>query len=308
MKISNYTTLLLVFIFLALPCKSQQNKDKGYKGFYKSVNKYNALEPVRANVIQDPDVIIDTITVGQLDSVMNNMVGVTDIMQGGKSILHPVVTLELDPQSSASEALFGSVETLDRDPDIGKGMLDPKIKGIKFIKRTSAVPETAEETPAEPTEVSEHTTIIAMGTAPASRRPSIPVPNAPSITSSPAKTPFRELNEADWKLFRSMNVKLVDQTEQPYLKKYAIVLGSFRNLNNANYIKRTFNSLGEHSIVVKTDTNLYLALLGSFQTEAEAIQKLEEVYKYYVEGVSKTRRVSRFGVPLDDLWILNINK
>ena len=139
MKISVHTTLLLAFIFLALPCKSQKNQDKKYKSFYHSVNKAHGEMPVQTSRVADSDIIIEKITVAELDSVMKNLTGVTDIMQGGKSLLHPVVTLELDPYSSASQALFGCVEGLDRIPEVGKSTPEPKIQSFPMVKKTRII-------------------------------------------------------------------------------------------------------------------------------------------------------------------------
>lgn len=259
--------------------------------------------PVQTSRVADPDIIIEKITVAGLDSVMKNLTGVTDIMQGGKSLLHPVVTLELDPYSSASQALFGCVETLDRIPEVGKGSPEPKIQSFPMVKKTGMVAAVTPP-PAKKTTEPARATITPSGTT-------TPVRTAPKATTTAPKTEaatpsasFRAFDDSDWKLFRSVDVKLVDQADNGYMKKYAIVLGTFKSLNNAEFIKRTFNGLGERSTVVKSNQGIYYALLGSYDSETDAIQKLEEVTKKYTEGVSKTRRISRFGIPLDDLWIL----
>lgn len=308
MKISVHTTLLLAFIFLALPCKSQKNQDKKYKSFYRSVNKAHGEMPVQTSRVVDPDIIIEKITVAELDSVMKNLAGVTDIMQGGKSLLHPVVTLELDPHSSASQALFGCVETLDRVPEVGKGSPEPKIQSFPMVKKTRMVASVTPPPAKKATEPA-RATITPSGTttAPVAAASKAATTAPKTETATPASKPstsFRAFNDSDWKLFRSVDVKLVDEADNGYMKKYAIVLGTFKSLNNAEFIKRTFNGLGERSTVAKSNQGIYYALLGSYDSETDAIQKLEEVTKKYTEGVSKTRRISRFGIPLDDLWIL----
>jgi len=307
MKISVHTTLLLAFIFLALPCKSQKNQDKKYKSFYHSVNKAHGAMPVQTSRVADPDIIIEKITAAELDSVIKNQIGVTDIMQGGKSLLHPVVTLELDPYSSASQALFGCVETPDRIPQVGKGVPEPKIQSFPMVKKTR-ITASATTTSAKKAAEPERTTKVPSGTptpAVAAPRVARTVPNAEIATpASKPSTSFRVFNDSDWKLFRSVDVQLVDQADNGFMKKYAIVLGSFKSLNNAEFIKRTFNGVGERSTVVRSNQGIYYTLLGSYDSERDAIQKLEEVTRKYTEGVSKTRRISRFGIPLDDLWIL----
>ncbi|WP_379996933.1 SPOR domain-containing protein [Dysgonomonas termitidis] len=273
------------------------------------MNKTHGTMPVQTKKVADSDVIIEKITVAELDSVMKNLTGVTDIIQDGKSLLHPVITLELDPHSSASEALFGSVETQDRTPGVGKGTPEPKIQSFPMVKKTGIVAAVRPPSAKRAVE-SERATIIPSGT----RSPVTAASKADVTTSTsnpervaPVSKPsasFRTFNDSDWKLFRSMDVKLVDQADNGYMKKYAIVLGSFKSRNNADFIKRTFNGVGEYSTVVRNNLGVYYVLLGNYDTETEAIQGLEEVTKKYTEGVSKTRRISRFGIPLDDLWIL----
>lgn len=275
MKRSIYTTLLLAFIFLTLPCKAQSTKDREYKNFYKSVNKtYGKL--IISGQQNDPDIITDTITVGELDSVMKNLVGVTDVIRGGKSLLHPVVTLELDPFSSASNALFGCVETLNRQPEVGKGIPEPQLAGIVTVKRGGAVAET----PAPTTQA------------------------VPKTQPAPKPATDQKISNEDWKLFRSVPVTLVDESEKVFVKKYSVIIGTFRSMSNAEFVRRTFNGLGDRTIIVKNKVGLYYTIVGSFDNDVDALVQLENFTKKYAEGQSVARRISRYGVPLDDLWIL----
>ncbi|MBB4037226.1 hypothetical protein GGR21_003143 [Dysgonomonas hofstadii] len=305
MKISIYTTLLLAFIFIVMPCQSQTGKDKGYKSFYKSLNRHNGdIKLHDQKGIQAPDEIIDVITVAELDSVMKNMTAVTDIMQGGKSLLHPVITLELDRNSSASQALFGCDETLDRAPDYGKGTPEPKIPGIPMVKKTLASASTPAKTNVE---------VPALATSKPASNSTTPSPTAkpatkpadPAIASaaSPKPAATSQFNNT-WNLLRSVPVTLADEKDKALLKKYSVVVGTFKSQNNADFVKRTFNGLGERALVVKNGTGLFYTLLEGHDSNAGAIQQLEDFTKKYVEGQSKARRVSRYGISLDDLWIL----
>ena len=310
MKISIYTTLLLTFFLISQSGSAQTQKDKNYKRFYKSVNQdHGKITVYDQKKIQNPDEIIEVITVAELDSVMKNMAGVTDIIRGGKSILHPVITLELDPHSSAAQALFGCDEPLDRVPDVGKGVPEPKIPGIPMVKKVTVPapekPAIAEAKPATP--------------APAVTKPATPSTSQPMVKepviAKPATGP--ELKPAEkptsstpgfnnaWKLLRSVPVELMNESDRAQLRKYSIVVGTFRSLNNAEFVKRTFNGLGERGIIVKnSETGLYYTVVGGHDSNVEAIQKLEEFTKKYTEGQSRARRISRYGIPLDDLWIL----
>jgi len=302
MKISIYTTLLLALIFMAMPCKSQSNKDKAYKNFYKSLTRHNGDMKVHdQKKIQNPDEIIEVITVAELDSVMKNMTGVTDIMQGGKSILHPVITLELDRNSSASQALFGCDETLDRTPFYGKGTPEPKITGIPMVKKTSVA---AVHAPVKVNEAATTLTTSKQGSKPAEPTAMATTSDKPLSTDASSKAQTVASFNNTWNLLRTVPVTLVDEKDKTFFKKYSIVIGTFRSQNNADFVKRTFNGLGERAFVVKGDSGIFYTLLGGYDNNVEAIQKLEEFTKKYTEGQSKARRVSRYGIPLDDLWIL----
>jgi len=308
MKISNYTILIVIFALLSLPAYSQAGKDRKYKGFYKSLNKENSNARVVTSKTQDPDIIIETITIGQLDSVMKNMVGVRDIIQGGQSLLHPVVTLELDPYSTPSQALFGCEETLDRNPYVGKALPEPKKPGIptkKLMAQADTKPETVTPAvtakPTTPVVATTPVTGVAKPAANAVAKPAAKTTTSTPATSSPA---FRKFNDAEWKLLRHEKVTLVDETERAFLKKYAVVTGTFNTQNSAEFVKRTFNGLGEKTIVVKTNNGLYYTLLAGSDNDVAAIEKLEAFSKKYTEGQSRARRISRYGVPLDDLWVL----
>lgn len=278
MKTAIYATLLTAFTLIVQPSLSQ---DKKYRDFYKSINEtQNSAKVFNAEDIQSSDVIIETITASQLDSLKKNMGGVTDIVVKGKSILHPAVTSGSESTPKVSEQLLSVVETSQPNPiaGVGRVSLDPKVPGIATIRR-------------KPGETNTVASVVPNGV------------QQPEKNVEPQSSSYN-FTDGDWKLFKAANVSLIDQRDQGFLKKYSIVLGTFKSLNNADFIKRTFNSMGEHSIVVKNDQGSYYALLGRYDTEAQAVSALESVTKRYTEGISRTRRISRFGIPLDDMWIL----
>jgi len=302
MKIFIYTTLLLAFIFFSTSANAQTDKDKNYKKFYKSVNQnHGGVSVFNQKNIKDTDVIIETITAAELDSVMKNMTGVTDIIRGGKSLLHPVITLELDRTSSASQALFGCDEELDRTPDIGKGIPEPKIPGIATVKKNIASATKTSETVAPTTS----TTKTGVTTPASASKPKTETKPAPTTKPATTGSSFKQFSDADWKLLRSIPVVLENQSDKAFLKKYSVVVGTFRSLNNAEFVKRTFNGLGEKTFILKNkNEGLYYAVSGSFDDDAVAVRHLEDFTKKYTEGQSKARRISRYGIPLDDLWVL----
>ncbi|MDR1881545.1 MAG: SPOR domain-containing protein [Prevotella sp.] len=203
-----------------------------------------------------------------------------------------------------SAALPESVETENRIPDdVGKGIPEPKIRSFPMIKKTGAVTAVMPPVASGPAERSVRASSVTV----LSDRSAAVAPNRATPASVPnPPEPFRTVNGSNRELIRAMDVKLVDRSDMAYMKKYAIVLGAFSNFSNAEFVKRTFNGLGERTVVVKNSSGLYYSALGGYDTETEAIRKLEEITGKYMEGVSKTKRISRFGIPFDDLWILEL--
>ncbi|NDV78830.1 hypothetical protein [Dysgonomonas sp. 511] len=321
MKITYYTTLLAISLFIAIPSNAQITGGK-YRNLYKSMNKaHRNISVVKTNVA-DTDVILDTISVAELDSVMKNMVAVTDITKGGKSLLNPVVTLELDRESSASKALFGCDEYLERDPPVGKGIPEPTIPGIpkktnKIVYDHSSAAALigqgsfdkkdveAALAPIE-TKSTKKKTVAKKEPEPVKKELTKEQENKATLEARKA-TGSRFLNE-DWKLFRNTPVTFVNEKDRDLMKKYSIVIGSFNKQNNAEYAKRTFNGLGEQAVVVKNNQGIFYTILITSDNQTVATKKMEEFTSRYTANISKSRRIAKYGLPLDDLWILVYDK
>lgn len=300
MKILFYAALL-IFCSSTLPCRAQsQDNDRKYKKFYHSINKIQGNVSISHKQAAD-DVILDTITVAELDSIMKNMAGVTDILKGGKSLLKPVVILELDPNSSAAQALFGCIDTNKRESNVGKGVPDPYITGIPMVKKFS---DKGGKTDIAATKDTDKP-IVADNTIQSTKSSSTEA-GKNSTSSSSGFKPFSGGNE--WQLFRAVPVNFLDIRDKASLKRYSIVIGAFRSLNNANFAKRTFTGLGEKALVVSNDVGIYYTIIDSYNNESDAIKKLEEFTLKYTTNMSKTRRIAKYGLPLDDLWILIYNE
>lgn len=283
-----YTTLLITFV-LASQSGYSQNKD--YKKFYKSINgaRFSA-QMDKYGIAKDAGIDSENIKPEQLGSLINNMSGVLDISVAGKSVMKPIVGNGVTSVPSSFKGVFGCPATAVRTSMVGRAYLDPKISGMNIVKNTASnLRKTQAASAANISRTNDRM-------------------NSNEIYSSNSGSAASSVGGEDWKLLKYGDISLLNSSDQAFLKSYSIVLGTFRSLNNAEFIRRTFNSMGERSIVVRNTQGNYYALLGSFDTESEAIQALDNATKKYTEGVSRTRRVSRFGIPLDDMWILKINR
>jgi len=83
----------------------------------------------------------------------------------------------------------------------------------------------------------------------------------------------------------------VDKNESGLLKKYSVVVYSFKNKTNAMAAKEEMVKYGYNSIVIQNDAGMYRVIIAGYDEKALAIAKRNEV---------KTKYAPRF----NDIWIL----
>lgn len=245
---------------------------------------------------------LDAATVSELDSLLKYRIGVHRIQQGRRSILK----LELDPASKTSLKLLGCIEIGSRYPEQGRATPDPKIQGFPTVRQKLDGTRVSSAILADATPVASTTSTATDKPVSQPYSPSVTVYTAASSQSYNTSGSTLSSQIGEPKVFRNMrSLALMNNSDGAYFKKYSIVLGSFRSENNADFVRRTFNALGERVIIVKNNNDgLHLALLASYDSEAETIQKFDAFAKKYTEGMSRARRISKYGIPLDDMWIL----
>ena len=294
MKGSVYTALLLALAFLVIPEVVQSQTRRVYRSVN---NKVQQDEAKTSTASQSPNTT-------------------PSASQGERSVL------QVDTRSnpSVTNNLYR-----ERTETSGKAVPEPRVSGMPTVRRSVASTEPKTEAPVAPTQnvastPSQSATSVAQESAhQVTTAPATPVarpvgssgPATRQVTSSssssyqqPSYQASRGYDDSDWKLFRSVRVSLLSESDRAIFRKYSIVLGSFRSYNNADFVRRTFNGLGERVIVVKNDAGIYYALLASFDDQTASVQKLESFTRQYTTGNSKARRISKYGIPLDDLWIL----
>ena len=293
MKGSIYTALLLVLAFLVIPEVVQSQTRRVYRSVN---NKVQQDEAKTSTASQSPN-------------------ATSSASQGERSVL------QVDTRSnpSVTNNLYR-----ERTETSGKAVPEPRVSGMPTVRRSVVSTEPKTEAPAAPTQNVASTPlqpaasvaqepahqVATAPAAPVARPVGSSAPATRQVTSSsssyqqPSYQASRGYDDSDWKLFRSVRVSLLSESDRAIFRKYSIVLGSFRSYNNADFVRRTFNGLGERVIVVKNDAGIYYALLASFDDQTASVQKLESFTRQYATGNSKARRISKYGIPLDDLWIL----
>lgn len=317
MKILTCTTTLLFTLALLLFAGNiqSQNNNRAYRTVNNKRTDKQAIVSDNENiqlVSKQKEISLDAATISDLDSLLRNRIGIQRIQQGRRSILK----LELDQTSKTALNLLGCVELGNRYPDVGKANPDPKIDGLPTVRKRIDGTIISYAAAVKPSPVRDNATA---SVTPATSETVNPTPTVTPRSASTNYTPTTQSYRASAtsseitlsqqigqpKVFRNMkNITLTNNTDKAFFKKYSIVLGSFRNENNADFVRRTFNALGERAIIVKNSSGTLLAILASYDSQAEAVQKFDAFSKKYTEKMSRARRISKYGIPLDDLWIL----
>ena len=86
-------------------------------------------------------------------------------------------------------------------------------------------------------------------------------------------------------------VTAVDKNESGMLKRYSVVIYSFKNKTNATAAKEEMLKYGYNAIVIQNDAGMYRVIIAGYDEKASAIAKRNEV---------KTKYAPRF----NDIWIL----
>lgn len=286
MKIYVYTTLLTLFTCFLFPSiVISQEKDKKIES--------NSMIAEGQEGVMSHDVRFDKEVVEELDSLLRNGVGLKRVNEGGKSILK----MELDPSTKASLSMFGCIDVGQRAALVGKAKPDPRIGSIKTNRKRIAKEQKTDLTALA---IAEN---LAAEKSSASVAPRTST-QLESELAGPVISKNQDFRDTANRQFRTMNISLVDNMDKSLLKKYSLVLGAFRSLNNADFVKRTFNALGEKVFVVRSTTGVYYALLLGTDNQDDIIKLYDSFGQKYTQGVSRTKRISRYGIPLDDLWIL----
>lgn len=292
MKIYIYTTLLIVLgcFFFTETIHSQEN-NKELITDSQIASKKDGL--------MTHDVSFDKEVVEELDSLLKNGVGLKRVKEGDRSILK----MELDPSSKASLSMFGCIDVGYRASLVGKAKPDPRVGSLN--NKRKRLPADKKQ---DPTSLAIASNFTKEKEVSGKKESATVVPRTSSQLgtelTAPTTSTHQEFRDASNRQFRTMNITVVDNLDRALLKRYSLVLGAFKSQNNADFVKRTFNSLGEKVFVVRSTTGIYYALLSGADNQDEVVKQYDSFSQKYTQGVSRPKRISRYGIPLDDIWVL----
>ncbi|HOV71464.1 MAG TPA: SPOR domain-containing protein [Dysgonamonadaceae bacterium] len=103
---------------------------------------------------------------------------------------------------------------------------------------------------------------------------------------------------------RKEKVEPVYASDASNLKKYSVVIASLSVKLNAESLKSRMEAEGYPVILAQNEQGMYRVIVASYDDKESAIAKRDEIYrKYSAKGDTEYLRKT-YGIPFNDLWIL----
>lgn len=292
MKTTLRLVLSLVFVLTCSIVLAQDN-DRAYKAFYKKINKgfpttkADARSGKQAN--NNPD-CLDSLenSIKALETSLNEL---EEIIFAPRPEREPddrpekrIVYKPTSPQQKESQ------QKQEKQQKVQPSAL-PKPTPRLSIETKAPVKTNTSETVAKP-----QPAVVKAETSVPDTKTEVQTPPTPSTPP-----PTQQKTESKPQV-RSVNVSVVSGVD---IKQYNVVIATLSSRDRANRLKAIFFAeSNEKSWIVKNDQNLYYFILGSFDTEDEAIDKRNRLVSNYTSKYSADELLKKYGIQFTDSWIL----
>ncbi len=104
---------------------------------------------------------------------------------------------------------------------------------------------------------------------------------------------------------RKEKVEPVYASDAAGLKKYSVVIASLSVKLNAESLKSRMENEGHNVILAQNEQGMYRVIVASYDDRESAVAKREDLYRTYsAKGDTEYLRKT-YGVPFNDLWLLD---
>ncbi len=103
---------------------------------------------------------------------------------------------------------------------------------------------------------------------------------------------------------RKEKVEPVFASDAPNLKKYSVVIASLSVKLNAESLKSRMENEGYNVILAENEQGMYRVIVASYDDKGQAAAKRDEIYQKYSSKGNTDFLRRTYGVPFNDLWIL----
>ena len=160
---------------------------------------------------------------------------------------------------------------------IAFGACKPKQSAYKSVYEAAKEREMSENTQAQNTTVTK------------------PVPTYPVYSSQD--------NYADEKV-RQEKITVVHQADASGLRAYSVVIASLAVKPGAEALKSKMENEGNKIILAQNEQGMYRVIIASYDDKASAVEKRNEIRSQYQSKGDTDYLRKTYGIPFDDLWIL----
>ncbi len=103
---------------------------------------------------------------------------------------------------------------------------------------------------------------------------------------------------------RKEKVEAVNPTDAAGLRRYNVVIASLSVKLNAESLKARMENEGHNVILAQNEQGMYRVIVASYDDRDQAARKRDEIHRTYsAKGDTESLRRT-YGVPFNDLWIL----
>ncbi len=103
---------------------------------------------------------------------------------------------------------------------------------------------------------------------------------------------------------RKERVEPVYPTDAAGLKRFNVVIASLSVKLNAESLKTRMENEGHKVILAENEQGMYRVIVASYDNKDQAAAKREEIYSTYSAKGNSDHLRRTYGVPFNDLWIL----
>ena len=103
---------------------------------------------------------------------------------------------------------------------------------------------------------------------------------------------------------RKEKVEAVYPTDAAGLKKDSVVIAALSVKLNAESLKNRMENEGHSVILAQNDQGMYRVIIASYDEKSQAAAKRDEIYRTYSAKGNTDYLRRTYGVPFNDLWIL----
>lgn len=103
---------------------------------------------------------------------------------------------------------------------------------------------------------------------------------------------------------RKERVEPVYPTDAAGLKRFNVVIASLSVKLNAESLKTRMENEGHKVILAENEQGMYRVIVASYDNKEQAAAKREEIYNTYSAKGNSDHLRRTYGVPFNDLWIL----